>query len=134
MFFPLFSSQPRYENSLLYCKGKEGFKNIKKMYNFLEKHRELAFDNPDEFLSYKKKIIDYLEESLQDYYELNGTDVFSMTYAEDDYLNKSENCYKLMQEVNSQIEETIKNDDIEAFLSIYTDAEITHKSAKNAHI
>ena len=44
MFFPLFSSQPRYENSLLYCKGKEGFKNIKKMYNFLEKHRELAFD------------------------------------------------------------------------------------------
>jgi hypothetical protein len=130
MFFPLFSSQPRYENSLLYCKGKEGFKNIKKMYNFLEKHRELAFDNPDEFLSYKKKIIDYLEESLQDYYELNGTDVFSMTYAEDDYLNKSENCYKLMQEVNSQIEEAIKNDDIEAFLSIYTDAEITHKSAQ----
>ncbi len=30
MFFPLFSSEPRYENSLLYCKGKEGFENIKK--------------------------------------------------------------------------------------------------------
>lgn len=130
MFFPLFSSEPRYENSLLYCKSKEGFENIKKMYDFLEKYRELAFDNPDEFLSYKKKIIDYLEESLQDYYKLDGTDVFLMTSLEDEFLSNSENCYKLMQKVNSQIEEAIKNDDIEAFLSIYTDARITHKSAQ----
>ncbi len=35
-----------------------------------------------------------------------------------------------MQELNLQIQEAIENDDIEAFLSIYTDAGITHKSAE----
>ncbi|HEX5329555.1 WG repeat-containing protein [Sulfuricurvum sp.] len=130
MFFPLFSSEPIYQDSILYCKGDEGLFHIKKMYDFLEKHREVAFDKPDEFLLYKQKIIDYLDESVQGYYQLNGTDVFAMSSEEEEFLEDSKTCYNLMKEVNDQIQEAIEKDDIEAFLSIYTDAGVTHKSAE----
>ena len=45
------------------------------MYDFLENIENWHLIIQMNFC-FTKKIIDYLEESLQDYYELDGTDVF----------------------------------------------------------
>ncbi len=115
MFYPLFIGKTIYRNNLLYCPAKEGFEAVKNVYNFLEKHKDEVFANPDEFVSCKVAILEALEPKGT-HYEMNGQDVFLMSVLEDDILDATKEYYAQMKNVNEQIVELIKDDDIKSLL------------------
>ncbi len=128
MFFPLFVGKAEYLDTLLYTPAKEGYELFKKMYDFLEKHKEKVFEKPDEFSIVKEKILDDVL-PVNEFYQLDGTDVFAIICSEEEeFLESAQQCYALMNEVNKEIVKAIEKDDVDAFLNIYTNAKITHRS------
>jgi tetratricopeptide (TPR) repeat protein len=129
MYFPLFSGEVHFDECFLYANAEQGYRLFKKMYDFIDIHKEKIFDKPEEFSKIKDKILE-LVEPTGSYYQLDGTDVFLMDLEDepDAMLQAVKECYQIIKEVNTEIQNCIEKEDIEGFLSIYTDARITHRS------
>lgn len=125
MFYPLFSGTPTYIDDMICCDAKTGLSALKTLYNFLEKHRDVVFKNPLDFVKYKQRIIIFFEENQGEYYQLDGSDVYEMSLDESEYLSESQRIYELIQQTNFEIAQAINTNNIEAFLNITTHEEVS---------
>jgi hypothetical protein len=123
MLFPLFAAKPTDTSSFLECEAQEGYQLLKEMYEFLAKHKDKVFDQPDEFLAYKAKILKELK-PVGDRYFLDGERMFAVGHImDDDGVKLSELTAKLyadIEKVNVQIKSALADDDIEKFWGIMT--------------
>jgi hypothetical protein len=123
MFFPLFSAKPTYRSKYLYCEAEEGYRFFTEMYEFLEKHKDIVFERPQDFVEYKSKILKEVE-PLGDHYYLSGEIIFSIKL--DIRLNglvltETKKVYAAIENVNDQIKAAMASDDVEKFLGITTE-------------
>ncbi|OAZ04499.1 WG repeat-containing protein [Flavobacterium succinicans] len=129
MYFPLFSGEVHFDDCFLYADAEQGYELFKKMYDFIDTHKEKVLDKPEEFSKIKNKILESVAPNSS-YYQLDGTDVFLMTLEDEPeaMLQAVKECYQIIKEINTEIQNCIEKDDIEGLMSIYTDARITHRS------
>ncbi|WP_143166800.1 hypothetical protein [Pedobacter caeni] len=65
------------KNSGLFYPAETGIENLKRFYNFIEKHQSELIERPEEFTIAKARIFDYLVKLDQDYFNLDAWDVFN---------------------------------------------------------
>lgn len=121
ILYPLFTNVVR-EHDAVTADIVAGYANFKKMYDFVEAHKQV-FKHPELFSAYKEKIFTLLDKfEIGTQFEtvvLHGGDVFSMSAEDENEFVQCENeLVSLINEKNREIFTAIENNDIKTFLKI----------------
>jgi len=98
------------ENFGLYYNTKKGIKNIKRFYEFIEKHQAELIDDLEAFSVAKESLFNFLNKLKQPYLHVDAWDVFNMS--DESHENQANDWLKNIAQNNQVITNAIEQDDI----------------------
>jgi hypothetical protein len=98
------------ENYGLYYNAREGIKNLKLFYEFLERHHSEMIDDLEKYQSAKQSLFEFLGKLKQQYFHIDAWDVFNMS--DQGHLQQAQELLKNIAINNVVITRAIENDDV----------------------
>ncbi|MCU0350839.1 MAG: WG repeat-containing protein, partial [Flavobacterium sp.] len=134
--YPLFhpANQPDEKNLCLYSDTAQAIASFKKFYDFLEKHAEIIFEKPQNFIESKRKIFDFLEKFVpsEGQFELNLEFVLDAIASKKSEKKQLLNEFvETLNQTNAAIFDAIEKDNPQLLLEISVE-ETHHKNLKEA--
>ncbi|WP_316804467.1 SEL1-like repeat protein [Pedobacter nototheniae] len=106
-------------NSGLFYLAPAGVKNLKRFYNFIEKHQDELIDDVERFATAKANIFEYIDDLKQPYFNLDAWDVFNMN--SESHQEQAEEWLADIKKNNDVINFAIEADEVSLLkLSLFT--------------
>lgn len=97
-------------NSGLFYNAPQGIENLKRFYNFIERHQDELIDDVEHFKNAKENLFNYLQKLNQPYFNLDVWDVFNMNNTS--HKKQAEEWLQKIKNNNTVINDAINTDNV----------------------
>jgi TPR repeat protein len=109
-------------DSGLFYDAPEGIENLKRFYNFIERHQDELIENPGRFEIAKKNLFEYLDNLDQSYFNLDAWDVFNMSG--ESHFSQAQEWLENIKYNNAIIGNAIDSDDISQLKLLFSEGKV----------